>query len=216
MELTINHTHDFELTGDGSAREWDNAPWHNLQRVGGGKSGYATRFKILWSTKGIYFHFDMEDKVLTSTMTEDHSNLWEEDVIEVFLWPNDTQTLYFEYEISPLDVELVILVPNHEGRFLGWLPWNYKGDRRVRHATSAEGGPRSSGAKVTGWKTDFFFPFALFYGLGNCPPVAGTKWRANMYRIDHDEAPSSQWAWCPKTGGNFHDFRNFGTIVFGG
>ena len=60
----------------------------------------------------------------------------------------------------------------------------------------------------------FFVPFALLKGLGNCPPTPGMKWRANMYRIDYDRGQNTQWAWCPDTGGKFHNFWQFGTIVF--
>jgi len=40
------------------------------------------------------------------------------------------------------------------------------------------------------------------------------KWRANIYRIDYDADEPSQWAWDNAIGTNFHDFRNFGTMVF--
>ena len=40
------------------------------------------------------------------------------DVFEVFLWTDEKQPIYFEYEISPLGYELPILVPNFGGKFL--------------------------------------------------------------------------------------------------
>ncbi len=46
--------------------------------------------------------------------------------------------------------------------------------------------------------------------------IAGEQWRANFYRIDYDQAPASQWAWCPHTGGNFHKIAGFGTLLFEG
>ena len=46
-------------------------------------------------------------------------------------------------------------------------------------------------------------------------PLARGKW-LNLYRIDYDTGEGMQWAWCPATGGNFHDYKNFGTIVFAG
>jgi hypothetical protein len=57
------------------------------------------------------------DQVLTATLQEDFLDLWKEDVFEFFLWPDERQTVYFEYEISPLGVELPILIPN-----LGQVP----------------------------------------------------------------------------------------------
>ena len=147
-------------------------------------------------------------------MTRDGDDLYREDVVEIFLWPDESQPLYFEYEISPLGVELPILVANHEGQFHGWLPWHYTGPRAVRRATSVRGGPKAAGASVEGWTAEFFVPFALFMGMGNIPPTRGSRWRANLYRIDHDQAPFSQWAWCPDTGPTFHRYSAFGTFLF--
>jgi hypothetical protein len=69
-------------------------------------------------------------------------------------------------------------------------------------------------APVEGWMAEFFIPFALLRGLGNVPPKPGTAWRGNIYRIDYDAAPPSHWAWSPITGPSFHNFREFGTLVF--
>ena len=42
---------------------------------------------------------------------------------------------------------------------------------------------------------------------------AGTKWRANFYRMDYDEGKRTQWEWS-RVGTSFHDFQNFGELVF--
>jgi hypothetical protein len=216
METKVEKVSDFEVTGQGTAPQWQSAEWQALQRLGDGKAAYAARARALYSDTGIYFLFDCPDRKLTCTMTRDFDDIYKEDVVEVFLWPDERQPLYFEYEISPLGVELPILVPNHEGVFMGWRPWHYEGERKIRSATAVRGGPKASMAAVEGWSAEFFVPFALFRGLGNTPPRPGTRWRANMYRIDYDETPATLWAWCPQTGGNFHNFRQFGTFVFRG
>lgn len=213
MEMIVKRTTDFEVTGDGAAPQWQAAQWHPLTRVNG-DSPYAARTRILYSETGIYFLVDCEDKKLTCAMTEDFDNIFQEDVIEVFLWPDEGHNVYFEYEISPLEVELPILVSNNDVSFMGWRPWKYEGERKTRKATAVRGGPKASMADVEGWTTEFFIPFALLRGLGNVPPQSGTAWRANIYRIDYDAGEPSQWAWDKNTGGNFHNFREFGTIVF--
>lgn len=214
MRLAIPKMDDFRVTGKGSARAWAAAAWQPLQLVGKAKTGYSTRGKVVYSNTGLYFLLDCEDRQLTCTMKQDFMDIYHEDVIEVFLWPNQEQDLYFEYEISPLNVELPILVPNHNGGFMGWRPWHYEGDRRTRTATSVCGGKKASMARVKGWMAEFFIPFALLRGLGNTPPKPGAEWRANLYRIDYDSGQPVQWAWCPETGCNFHNFRRFGTFVF--
>jgi len=212
--MKISCVNDFEVSGDGSASAWQSVPWEPLVRVGEGKASHASRTKILWSQTGLYFLVDCEDRQLTCTMTQDGDDLFREDVVEVFLWPDEAHPVYFEYEISPLNFELPILVSNHEGTFHGWLPWHYIGPRRVRHATSVRGGTREPGAAVTGWSAEFFIPFELFSGLGNTPPKAGSRWRANIYRLDYDAGEASHWAWNPETAHRFHNYQQFGVLEF--
>ncbi len=102
-----------------------------LARRGNGHD-YTTRVKLLYSSTGVYVLADMTDNKITATMTEDFLDLWNEDVFEFFFWPDERQTIYFEYEISPLGVELPIMIPNVDGQFLGWRPWHYEGPRKIQ------------------------------------------------------------------------------------
>ena len=212
-ELHVKSTEDFEVTGDGASAAWKAAEWEPLQKRNAEGLPYETRVKVLYSKKGLYVLMDATDKVITATIKEDNQNLWLEDVLEVFLWPDERDALYFEYEISPLNRELPILVPNPNGKFLGWLPWHYEGGRKTRKATTAVGGELKSGATVTGWKAEVFIPYELLSPLRNVPPKAGTKWRANFYRMDYDEKKTTSWDWA-RVGPSFHEYQKFGTLVF--
>lgn len=213
VKILIKRCADFRVTGNGSSPEWAAADWIELFAYGQQpKPANTTKAKVLYSTTGIYFLFECQDNKLSSTMKADNLNLWEEDVVEVFLWTAEDFPVYFEYEISPLNYELPILVPNYKGSFLGWLPWNYE-DKQVEHETSVTGGKKESGAAITSWMAEFYIPFKLLAPLPNVPPQPGTEWRANMYRIDHDTSPSVRWMWSRITK-NFHDYNNFGIFRF--
>jgi hypothetical protein len=214
MEMLVKRTEDFEVDGLGAAGQWSSAAWHDLSRVGKGRSTHATRAKLLYSRRGLYFLVECQDRRLTCTMTRDFDNLFMEDVVEIFIQTDPGHPVYLEYEISPLGFELPILVSNSQGKFHGWLPWNYRDGRVIRHATSAAGGPKQPGAEVESWTAEFCIPYALLNGMGNLPPHSGTRWKANLYRIDYDDEPISQWAWCTDTGGEFHNYWQFGTLVF--
>lgn len=211
--LHVSPTDDFEVTGSGDAPAWKKAEWTALRKRQADGHPYDTRFKILYSRTGIYVLMDGTDRRLTTTGRPDFSNLWEEDVYEAFFWTDESAPLYFEYEISPLGFELPILVSNNNGTFMGWLPWYYLNDRKIRKATSARGGPREKGAAVEGWTAEFFIPYALWKGINNSPPRTGSRWRANFYRMDHDDGKLTQWDWAP-VGPSFHEYRNFGILIF--
>jgi hypothetical protein len=207
--LKVRHTADFEVTGRGTDPAWDATEWIALSRIKG-SSPYATRVKLLYSDKGIYALYDCSDSKITSTLREDFTSLWKEDVVEMFLWPDETFPIYLEYELSPMSYELAILVPNINGRSAGWMPWNYRGAKKTRKGATVV---RSADEKTTGWIGEFFIPYALLSPLQHVPPKKGTEWRANMYRIDYDEVESAYWSWQP-VNESFHEFEKYGTLVF--
>ncbi|MFP4093153.1 MAG: carbohydrate-binding family 9-like protein [Cyclobacteriaceae bacterium] len=211
--LIIRRTIDFEIDGKGDAPQWQQTSWEEIPRRTGEGKAYQTRAKILYSENGIYCLLSCEDDQLTATLEEDFADLYNEDVVEIFFWTDEAYPFYFEYELSPLNYELPLMVPNREGTFFGWLPWHYEGDRKTRHQTSVEGGKKTPMAKVKSWKAEFFIPYALLNPLGQVPPQKGTRWRANIYRIDYDQGSPSYYQWRP-TSGNFHQYKEFGTFLF--
>ena len=211
--LKVKATNDFVVTGEGKNAAWNKAEWEKVpQRTKDGLP-YESRIKVLYSTTGLYVLFEGTDKKLTAKIEKDFENLWEEDVFEVFLWTDPKQTTYFEYEISPLNFELPILVPNIDGKFLGWLPWHYDGARKTRKGTATTGGQKKSGSAINGWSAEVFIPYALLAPLQNVPPKSGTEWRANFYRMDYDDGKPTRWTWTP-VGASFHEYEKFGRLIF--
>ncbi len=213
MDYRVERTQDFAPNGAGDHPSWAGAPWMALTPVSG--PGPQTRAKMLYSATGVYALFDCEDKKLRCAHDRDFADLYDEDVVEIFIRPDESQRSYFEYEVSPLGFELPIMVINDGQRFFGWLPWKYAGDRKCRVATAVRGGPKQPEATVAGWSAEMFIPYALLLGLGNVPPKAGMRWRANLYRIDYDDPQRTiHWTWNPLPKANFHLVDHMGTLVF--
>ena len=223
--LKVKSTNDFIVTGDGSSENWRNTEWNslpqhnrnNLKNAGWHIQSsavndlqYQTSFKVLYSTEGIYCLFKCEDSTITATLKGDYLNLYDEDVVEVFLRPDTSLPAYFEYELSPLNYELPILIINNKGNTAGWQPWQYEGDRKTKHAIKIN--EKISGSKRFIWTAEIFIPFSLLNPLNNVPPKKGTQWRANFYRIDYDRNPI-YFGW-QLTRQSFHDPERFGIIEF--
>jgi predicted TIM-barrel fold metal-dependent hydrolase len=211
--MHIRQTKDFDVNGAGSASAWQKTEWVPLNLRSSSGHRYKTRVKMLYSETGLYVLMEAEDNKITATMKEDFLNLWNEDVFEFFLWPDEKYPVYFEYEISPLGYELPIIIPNFDGKFLGWRPWHYEGKRKTQKATTVTGGPKQPGAKVTGWKAEVFVPYDLLEPLQNVPPQPTARWRANFYRVDYDEGKTTSWDWA-RVGSSFHEFEKYGTLIF--
>lgn len=210
--VKVRRVEEFKITGDGSSDSWKKTSWVELKRRDGGHP-YDARFKILYSRSGLYVLMEGSDRRVTATMNRDFMNLWTEDVFEVFLWTDERHPIYLEYEISPLGMELPLIIPNLDDKFFGWIPWHYEGARRVKKKTSAVDGELKPGATIRSWMAEFFIPYELFKPLENVPPRPGTRWRANFYRVDHDDGEKTSWDWA-RVGPSFHEYRKFGTLVF--
>ncbi len=213
MVLKIQKTQDFPVTGDGSAAAWETIAWTTLTQRKGADVGYCTDIKMLYSDTGVYVLFRCGDRKVTASLDADFLDLWNEDVVELFLWPDERYPVYFEYELSPLNHELPILIPNFEGKFLGWRPWHYEGERLTRHATSVKGGKKESGAAIHEWTAEIFIPYELLKPLQQVPPHPGIRWRANFYRNDYDTKEMSYWSWQP-IDNRYHEYQRFGTLLF--
>ncbi len=207
--LGVRQTGDFEVDGKGSASNWEKTGWVPLKQLDGNKADYATKFKILYSTAGVYVLFEGLDNKITTEYKNDFENLFNADVFEVFFHTDISIPLYFEYEVNALDKELVLLIPHLEKGVMGWTPWHYEGDRKVRKKVFVH----EKNGRMEKWTAEMFFPYKLLSPLGNVPPIPGTCWNANFYRLDYDEGKMIKFAWSPVEA-SFHEFKRYGTIRF--
>lgn len=212
--IVVKKIADFTVTGDGTAEAWNEISWTGLPHQNARGAPYATKVKTAYSESGIYFLFDCVDEKLSANFDRDFLDLWTQDVAEVFLWTDESMPAYFEYEISPLNFELPLLIANRDGELSRWQPFHYEAKQRTAHATHVVGGEKRSGASVKGWTAEFFIPYRLLRPLSNSVPASGSHWRANFYRVDYDnDKDVSEWSW-QKTERSFHEYKKFGVLLF--
>ncbi|MBD0333516.1 MAG: carbohydrate-binding family 9-like protein [Chitinophagaceae bacterium] len=211
--LIVKKCSDFNLTGKGDAKEWSRTEWHLLHKLDSGGGEYESKFKILYSAKGIYLLFSGQDDKITTQYQQDFEDLFKGDVFEAFFHPAPQLPLYFEYEINHLGKELVLLIPNFDGSFSGWAPWRYEGARKVKKSVHVAGGKAEINASIKSWSAELFFPNGLLKSFSDVLPQSGTVWNANFYRLDYDGGKMIKWAWSPVEK-SFHEFKKFGSIQF--
>jgi hypothetical protein len=211
--LLVHKCDDFLISGNGDHAEWKKAEWHSLNKLDPQGRNYDTRFKILYSAKGVYVLFSGQDNKVATKYDQDFGDLFNGDVFEVFFQPDPKLPLYLEYEINQLSKELVLLIPNINGSFFGWIPWRYEKERTVKKAVIVVGGKAEAGASIQSWTAELFFPNELLQTVVSVAPASGAIWNANFYRLDYDSGSMVKWAWSPvKT--HFHEMENFRPIKF--
>jgi len=213
VPLVVRKCSDFDLTGEGDNSEWGKTEWNYLTKLDEGGKIYTTKFKILYSAKGVYVLFSGDDDKISTRYDKDFDDLFKGDVYEVFFHTDPNTAVYFEYEVYQLGKELVLLVPKINGAAHGWIPWHYEKERTVKKMINVMGGKMISNAVIKSWSAELFFPYELFTPLGNVPPKSGTIWNANFYRLDYDTGKMIKWAWSPVQE-SFHELDKFRPIQF--
>ena len=145
--------------------------------------------------------FDGRDLGWSATKTRRDDSLWEEDVYEVFLSPEDPPHIYYEFEVNPLGTVFDARVESPRlcrPTICVDLLWNCPGfTARVRRRTKS-------------WSARLGIPLRRLAGPGPLP----REWRANFFRVDRGAVDEFS-AWSPvfRDPPDFHDGRRFGTLV---
>jgi len=143
--------------------------------------------------------FDGRDDGVVATYRERDAPLWEEDVFEVFLAPEDPPRRYFEFEVNPLGALFDARVES---------PELSRSSMRVDTSWNCPGLQARVTCRPDRWSALLTIPLA---GLCDGPPPA--RWRANFYRIDRGAADELT-AWSPTYANpaDFHVPERFGVV----
>lgn len=211
--IVIKKVDDFNLTGNGGNSNWEKTNWNVMTKLDKGGQDYESKFKILYSDKGLYVLFYAEENKISTTYDTDFDTLWNGDVFEIFFHPNPQLRKYLEYQVNPLNKELVIIIDRSKESHNTGLK-DYEGNRRIKKKVEVLGGKGEMGSTINSWKAELFFPFELLKDLPNSPPVSGTVWNANFARIDYDTGKKIRWSWTPTIDYTFHELEKFRKIEF--
>ena len=166
-----------------------------------------TEIKGFWSDTDLYLLFICPYRTLNLFLPPENDKprrgLWDRDVVEMFLgddWENIRH--YREYEIAPTAdwIDLAIDL-DHRGQNRGWRS-GWKTTARIEE-------------QVKVWYAACQIPLK---SVSEKEVKPGTRWRANLYRID-GEGPDSQrrfmcWRTCVVNRDPNHVPENFGTLNF--
>ncbi len=169
----------------------------------------ATKARVTWDDSNLYVAYETTDTEIANKFADNDTTLWEGDVVELFIKPNPRSDEYFEFQWAPNKAHFDAKFTGH--RKPAWQE-AAKFDSGVKHAVAADGTVNAAGADK-GWTVEAAIPWKAF-GLDKAPAV-GTKWKANMYRIDSKGTHNMAFmgAWAP-VGGDFHNVADAGVFEF--
>ncbi len=215
-----------EIDGNGGDLAWTHAPELHLvdvEDLAGGQHSRPTTAKILWDEDNLYFLFTMADADVWSTYSNRDDQLYEEEVVEIFIDPDGDGLNYAEIEINPLNTifDLLLSRPWADGG-RGFAQW----DPEFFSAIAIDGTLNDSSDADDGWRVEMALPWtALATELldvmngQSLPPQPGDRWRLNLYRFERIRADGAitaaeASAWSPVGVTDFHRPDRFGWLVF--
>jgi hypothetical protein len=195
---------DCPLDPDSSSAFWRSAPVILLTRNAYGEplGDPPTEVRSRWTRKSLYVIFTCPYETLSlrpdPVTSRETNRLWEWDVAEVFIRPDDAQIRrYKEFEVSPqgewVDVDVDLDSPNHEE---GWV---WTSEMEVASRIDRE-------HKI--WNGAMRIPFL---SIDPRPAIAGNVLRANFFRWCALDRTSV--AWIPTMKPTFHVPEVFGTLL---
>jgi hypothetical protein len=212
--VLVRKCEDFTVTGKGDNQEWNNVKWNLMTKLDTGGKEYVSRFKILYSSTGIYLLFNGEDEKLATREDQDFGRIYEGDAFEVFFHPDPGTPVYFEYEINALNKELILVISRIKNRGYSWVPWQYENKREQNKKVDLGGREMKPGGLLKSWSAEIFFPYELLDLLPGGRPQSGSVWNANFCRLDYDTENMIKWSWSPGIIKSFHELEKFRSIVF--
>lgn len=205
---TRHSSTNFLPDGDLGKSLWKQAKWVEFDSDASGKSHYPeaeTRVASLWTETHIYFAFSSRYDSLNIYEGEDPKaerwQLWERDVVEVFLNPEPARVNhYFEFEVAPNNQWIDLEIDKTKDPFND-ASWN----SGFEHATRID-------AEHHVWTMEMRIPLAA---MNVKDPRAGTEWRVNFFRAagkgGDDHRKFLAWSIIPE-GKTFHVPTRFGIL----
>jgi hypothetical protein len=195
----------------------DAGAWGSARCIGWGPSRYYTSFRALWTHAALAVRFDATDENPWHTFKERDDELWEEEVVEVFLDPSRRGVDYAEVEVSPANVVCDLLVRTPWPKLASDCSWHWDGlESRVTR-------PRG---EVSGdWIATVVLPWHGLRAIpgasgSRLPPANGERWKFNVFRIKRPHGPADPEreavysAWSVPDGPSFHAPAYFRDLIF--
>lgn len=198
---------DFDLS-DLQNSAWVGARVVHIDRYWSGERATVGRqfnVRMLWSDEAIYVRFEaaQSEPLIVSAqpvLSQKTIGLWDRDVCEIFIAPTcETPEKYFEFEIAPTGEWVDLAIEFQSAKRISDL------DYSSGVVTAARiGRDRVISAIKVPWRA---------FGK---KPIAGDKWRGNLFRCVGQDPTRGYLAWQPTLTEipNFHVPERFGTFQF--
>jgi hypothetical protein len=208
-----------ELRGSWDGPAWMQADMLELAhfRPEGSRHRPKTFVKLLYNAEGIFGIFRVEDRYVRCVHTRYGDPIYKDSCVEFFVKPKADKG-YFNFEFNCGGAFLCNYITNPDRTPGGFREFVRIPEEEGRHIIVDHSLPEIVEPEIKDgvtWTLEFFVPFGLIEKyIGEIGDVAGSQWKANLYKCG-DETSHPHWAsWQPVPKLNFHTPECFGAIRF--
>lgn len=169
--------------------------------------------RAVYDAENLYISFMAADDSVETPYKNRDDELWNADVVEVYLDGGADGKDYLELQVSPANVVFDALFASH--RKPDWKEaskWTMDG---LVTAATVQGTLNAPGDDK-GYTVEMKIPLAGIPGIGTVPPADGSTLRANFFRIDAKGGKVVGANAFSPASGDFHDLSKAGLIRFEG
>ncbi len=137
--------------------------------------------KLLWDDNNLYIGIEAKDRDIWATIREHDGKLWQEDVLEAFFKPDKNKPTYFEFEFSPKNTSLDLMIPRRSARSFEYMK-SY--ESHLKSAVKVYGTLDDWKDIDEKWVLEVAIPFSAFKDITS-PPKIGDEWSFALCRYDY-------------------------------
>ena len=137
--------------------------------------------KLLWDNNNLYIGIEAKDKDIWATIKEHDGKLWQEDVLEAFFKPDKNKPSYFEFEFSPKNATLDLMIPRGGARSFEYMK-SYESN--LKSAVKVYGTLDDWKDIDEKWVLEVAIPFSAFKEVVP-PPKLEDEWFFALCRYDY-------------------------------
>ena len=211
------HFADTQIVLDGQIKEpvWAKADIiENFFILGTDRKAPATTVaRLLWNHNYLYIAFECQDDDIAPYATGADGPLWNGDVVELFIKPQEQKPEYFEFEFNPAGTIFDAFYTTGRGEpheiALLW-------DSGAKVGYTVNGSANRRDDNDIGYTIEVAIPLSIFNGMITTAPVKGTSWKFAVCRYDYSKnlpAPLLVMS-CPNSTHGFHGYELYQTILF--
>ncbi|MBM4074278.1 MAG: hypothetical protein FJ267_01380 [Planctomycetes bacterium] len=174
----------------------------------------TTKLRLLWDRQYLYFLAELEDHDLFADILEHDGKTWNNDVFELFFWPDSKSPGYYELQVNAAGTMMDVFFPDRESvdfdkrKSADQFDWKTKVQRKGTLDNRTD--------RDEGWVVEGRIPWNDLIKTGGRPEV-DKIWKVAFCRYDYTLGKDPELSSCARLSQvNFHLLADYANLRFAG